>query len=185
MRAMLRNAIYLLLHVCAACGKVYPIDDLSGSVVDMAGGATDMAQKIGSVTISSSTVNPGPPISVSSATASFSNVDPFAAQGCTQNSYAQGACVVTACPVPGTIDAGAVAQPTAGGITVTGGLKTVTLTPDANGIYAASGFVGSDKLFDGGETFTVSAAGAAVPTFASSALKAPHRVAITLPGVPI
>jgi hypothetical protein len=54
----------------------------------------------------------------------------------------------------------------AGIVTITGGKQIVTLTPDATGTYGLVNDM-TKALGDGGETITISAAGATVPAFSA------------------
>jgi hypothetical protein len=103
---------------------------------------------------------------------------------CTETT--QGPCTVEDCTLggggSGTGGAGAggaPAAPNAGVITLTGGVRNVTLTPLANGTYPVD-TEASTQLFTGGESITMAGAGADVPSF-SQAVTAPSLIDLTAP----
>jgi hypothetical protein len=182
----MRTAFFLLLAACGSTAPpVFPGKD-AGAEQDgftpPGGDEGDMAQGPlhgGWVFLSSSTVTiNATDYSSSSANASFWQANgPLPQGGCTTTS--SGACTLTECP-PANTDAGTpqpVTPPTAGNITISGGKRTVTLSPKADGSYPTE--VDSMKaLYAGGETLTVSAAGAQVPAF-STTLTAPARIKVS------
>jgi len=103
--------------------------------------------------------------------------------GCTAT--VTGACTVQECGAPpsaGDAGASSAAAPTAGEVTITGGLiaaSGIVLTPNADGTYGAQN--GAAQAFQGGETLTVKAAGSATgaPAFEGKTVVAPTDVVVT------
>ena len=94
-----------------------------------------------------------------------------------------GACTLTECPPAG--DGGVPLQPSrrsAGAITISGGSRTITLTPGTDGVYPTE-VDSANALYAGGETLTFTAAGDAVPAFTDTFL-APAVAQVTSPATP-
>jgi hypothetical protein len=83
-----------------------------------------------------------------------------------------GPCLVSTCDLSGA-GGGGPTQPHAGNITLTGGLRDVTLTPDANGRYPSDS--AATTLFNSGSTVAFAAAGDTIPSFSAN-LSAPPGV---------
>lgn len=73
-----------------------------------------------------------------------------------------------------------VTQQSAGTVSVAGGARTITLTPDADGGYAAESSV--QPSWAGGETLTLTASGAAVPSFTTT-IPAPVKMTLSAPDI--
>lgn len=135
-----------------------------------AGGATTEYVGFGSVVAASLSPATGPTSSVS---AGFTMLQQGDENPCT--TIEDGDCLVIECST----DPLTVIRRSAGAVTVTGGSREVTLTPDASNEYAASSSA-TEGLFDGGETVRVAAAGDHVPAFEVSAT-APSAITFSAP----
>lgn len=93
-----------------------------------------------------------------------------------------GPCRITDCTTQ-SADAGTPSYETAsaGVLTLTGGNQPLTLTPDASGSYTP--LSGQEKLWSGGATLTIAAAGADVPAFQET-LYGAAPVTMTSPALP-
>jgi len=94
-----------------------------------------------------------------------------------------GTCTLTRCPPAGDAGTAPVTQaPDAGTLTIKGGARTVTLSPDANGAYG-NDVDNMNALYAGGETLTISASGGSAPAF-SGTLTAPAKAQVLSPTMP-
>ena len=108
---------------------------------------------------------------------------PAVVTGATCTSTPAGACTVSECDGTAAVaDAGA--PPSAGNITITGGLigdAGIVLAPGTDGTYATQ--TGAAQVWNGGETLSVSAAGdtTGAPKFDGKTVVAPTDIAVTPP----
>ncbi len=168
----------LALAVCACSGD----DDGSsnggdGGTGSNGGDDAGVPANSGYVSVTSLDIVSGTTaIKSGSAVASFT-ITQSNATSCTQHAF--GACTVFVCPTSGT---GTSTYHSAGTVSIAGLNQQVTLTPQADNMYTVYS-VQDQTLIDGGETVTVSGAGAEVPDFSLS-FTAPSRATITSPAQP-
>jgi hypothetical protein len=93
-----------------------------------------------------------------------------------------GSCVLSTCGLVKPPDGGYGGFVSAGTLTLTGGAKTVTITPNPDGTYPPWSDT-TAMLFTGGETLTLSASGATVSAFSTS-LTAPAQILVSTPALP-
>jgi hypothetical protein len=172
----MRKLVWCL--VLAACGGN---DDSGGGGGGDGGGGSDgsgsgqVPANSGFVAITSiDAVSGTTPIQNGSVSASFAMAQ--TTYTCAQNIV--GPCTVYVCP---TTTPPAPTYASAGTVSVTGLAQPVSLTPQANKMYTA--FTSQATLFSGGETITITGAGADVPAF-SIGITGPGRATITQPAKP-
>jgi hypothetical protein len=116
--------------------------------------------------------------------AGFSETTPLLATNCT--ALDAGPCVTTSCTAVapsdgGSSDASATAAPSAGALTITGGVfgsKGSTIAPDKAGTYV---YASPGTIFAPGDTLGVTATGGAVPAFAEQTVVATPTIVLTAP----
>jgi hypothetical protein len=134
------------------------------------GGSVQPTTKSGGVTVQSYTATQattGTALAAGDLSAEFE-----AASACPTTTI--GPCVLSSCGIP------TATAESAGTITVTGALVPASISPAADKTYTA---LMTQPLFSGGETLTVTAAGADVPAFTHT-LVAPAKITITSPAKP-
>jgi hypothetical protein len=141
-----------------------------------AGGGAAVVDRSGIVSLGQASIQT---YTIGSAAADFSTTEHLTLLGCTVTFT--GNCKVLSCP-GGAVDAGVlvVTHQSAGPVTITGTTPSITLQPGTDGgAYVGQTFLGA--LWSGGETLSVSAAGAEVPAFFGQSVQAPSTITLTAP----
>lgn len=129
--------------------------------------------------ISYSFVSGGVTFKTFSASAGFSG--PGSAAPC--NTTIVGMCKVSMCPPSSPPpDGGVPKAPDAGNISITGGTRAVTLTPQADGTYKTATDT-TNVLWNGGETLSLAAVGNVIGAF-NTTVVAPKAAQLTMPTAP-
>jgi hypothetical protein len=153
----------------AAAGRDGGAGGMAGAAGGSSGAGGAPSGKSGNITVSNIVVGP---TAIYTATATFRSTAEES-PGCTNRTV--NGCQVIRCQ---TSDGGAMmpagTAPHVGAISITGGAMPVTLTPGADGQYAAARGMGS--FWTGAARITFSAAGGPIPAFPSTQVDAPQPI---------